>query len=64
MSNSSCEKDPLLRNTVEPHIIEKIGPEISIIPVERKKPSFKIRLFNKEYSPTENDSEKVHSFTR
>lgn len=46
-------------------IIDELGPEISIIPVERKRSSFKIRLFSKEYSPdTDNDSEKVHSFTR
>lgn len=56
-------KDPLSLTTSELEIIQKIGPEVSIIPVEKKRPSFKIRLFSREYSPTD-DSEKVHSYTR
>lgn len=63
-SSSSSEKDPLSINGIHPEVIQKIGPEVSIIPVERKKPSFKIRLFNKEYSPTDDDSETVHNFAR
>lgn len=62
-SSSSYEKDPLTLNNIESEIIQKIGPDVSIIPVEKKKPLFKIRLFNKEYSPTDDD-ERIHSFKR
>lgn len=63
-STSSCEKDPLTLNNIESEIIQKIGPDVSIIPVEKKKPLFKIRLFNKEYSPTDDNDERIHSFKR
>lgn len=43
----SCAKDPL---QISSSITDQIQPEISIIPVARKRASFKIRLFPNEYS--------------
>ncbi|XP_023015933.1 uncharacterized protein [Leptinotarsa decemlineata] len=46
-------------------LINSIGPEISIIPVKKKRPQIKIRLFEKEYSPSQDDNiSKVQSITR
>lgn len=47
-------------------IINSIGPEISIIPVKKKRPQIKIRLFEKEYSPSKDDNKtvKVQSYIR
>ncbi|CAG9832623.1 unnamed protein product [Diabrotica balteata] len=60
------DSDPLRGGNVENvRIINSIGPEISIIPVKKKKPQFKIRLFQKEFSPSNDDiNNKVHSITR
>ncbi|XP_072395543.1 uncharacterized protein [Diabrotica undecimpunctata] len=60
------DSDPLRGGNIENvRIINSIGPEISIIPVRKKKPQFKIRLFQKEFSPSNDDiNNKVHSITR
>lgn len=69
-SSTLCsEVDPLCMDEPEKtRIINSIGPEISIIPVivhKNKPPSFKIKLFEREYSPSKDDSsEKVHSIAR
>lgn len=64
MANNSSEKETFLKDNEELDIMQRIGPEVSIIPVERKRPSFKIRLFAKEYSPTDDQTDSVEIFSR
>ncbi|KAJ8965471.1 hypothetical protein NQ314_004116 [Rhamnusium bicolor] len=46
------ETDPLsIENSEKDDLINSIGPEISIIPVKRKRPQIKIRLFEKRILP-------------
>ncbi|CAH0559391.1 unnamed protein product [Brassicogethes aeneus] len=59
--NGDYERDPLATNTED--LIRSIGPEISIIPVKKKRPQIKIKLFEKEYSPSKDDV-KVQSGSR
>lgn len=63
IGSSSSDKDTL-RDSDDSDLMQKIGPEVSIIPVERKRASFKIRLFNKEYSPTDDAPDTVQIFSR
>ncbi|KAJ8984633.1 hypothetical protein NQ317_009861 [Molorchus minor] len=49
-----CGANLLSRSFEKDELINSIGPEISIIPVpiRKRKPQVKIRLFQKEYSPS------------
>ncbi|KAJ8935898.1 hypothetical protein NQ318_016231 [Aromia moschata] len=51
------QSDPLsVENSEKEDFMNSIGPEISIIPVKKRKPQIKIRLFEKEYSPSRDET--------
>ncbi|RZB41596.1 zinc finger protein 184-like, partial [Asbolus verrucosus] len=61
--DESCSRDKKIFSPNDNGAVAKsVQPDISIIPISRK-PQIKIRLFNKEYSPSKDDT-KVQSISR
>ncbi|CAG9817135.1 unnamed protein product [Phaedon cochleariae] len=59
------ESDPLATgDPAEDDLINSIGPEISIIPVKRKRSQYKMNIFEREYSPSCDGTFEVHGIIR